>query len=180
MNMPLHTVHLEFSEENTLFVFRLSSFSSAFSFQTAPPSGLLSPCPWTGPAVWHVSFERINKNMLPTKFLNSRAFRVLQIYTVTAAAHTCDWAGPSSEGCKRKDQASLFSLHLLFLSEERPKNNHSELQLTTRTTSQSSYCSQTHLWFVIGSKFLAMAEGSVDTWTSSCVKKKTYNQYDVF
>lgn len=38
-------------------LFMLSPFSSAFSFQTAPPSGPLSPCPWIGPASWHVSCE---------------------------------------------------------------------------------------------------------------------------
>lgn len=41
--------------------FRLSPPSSAFSFRTAPPSGPLSPCPWIGPAAWHVSCEHLKK-----------------------------------------------------------------------------------------------------------------------
>lgn len=49
-----HTLHWEsITDASTLF--RLSPFSSAFSFQTAPPSGPLSPCPWIGPAAWRVS-----------------------------------------------------------------------------------------------------------------------------
>lgn len=52
---PLHTHTLQWESMTHKQLLRLSPFSSAFSFQTAPPSGPLSPCPWIGPAAWHVS-----------------------------------------------------------------------------------------------------------------------------
>lgn len=63
---------------NVSLVFRLSPFSSAFSSQTAPPSGLLSPCPWTGPAVWHASCEHIKTRWRRTlEWINSQSLAQL-------------------------------------------------------------------------------------------------------
>lgn len=53
INSPAH-MHFQSRDWGEHF-FRLSFYSFAFSFRTAPPSGLLSPCPWSGPAVWLVS-----------------------------------------------------------------------------------------------------------------------------
>lgn len=55
--------HLESTEQRKVLLFRLFAFSSAFSFRTAPPSGLLSPCPWTGPGAWHVSWEHSTRRV---------------------------------------------------------------------------------------------------------------------
>lgn len=61
INRHQHTCIFSPDSDVSFLFFRLSFSSFAFSFRTAPPSGLLSPCPWSGPAAWLVSlWTKIN------------------------------------------------------------------------------------------------------------------------
>lgn len=96
-------------------------------------------------------------------------------------AHTCDWAGPSWEGCKRTGRVFLFSSHLPFLSEEwRMKeqilwiavSDEHPISIKWRPAANVSTHCRTHLWLIVHSGVSAASQGSVDTWAPGWVRRK--------
>lgn len=150
-----------------MLVFRLSPFSSAFSSQTSPPSGLLSPCPWTGRAVWHASCEHIKTRWRRTlEWINSLSCSSVNLYDDRTLLVPAVELVLLQRDVGVRIQLPLF-LHISFsfLWDERIRC--SDLQFLTSNSCSVSACWQTHLWLVLCPHVIPSSKRSVDTWASS-------------
>lgn len=157
--MHQHTCIFSPDSDVSDFFFSLSFSSFAFSFRTAPPSGLLSPCPWSGPAVWLVSWwTKINTSeshiLVWIKFLIG-----LEVLMVPAIE-----LGLLQRDVRIRIQLALF-LHISFSF---LCGALADVQIYSFWALNIFSVRRSHLRLVFWSDFVPSFEGSVNSSTSSC------------
>lgn len=157
--MHQHTCIFSPDSDVSHFFFRLSFSSFAFSFRTAPPSGLLSPCPWSGPAVWLVSWcTKINTSESHVLVWITLLVR-LDVLMVPAV----ELGLLQGDVRVRIQLASFLHVSFSFLC-----GALADIQIDSFWALNFFSVRRSHLRLVFWPDFVPSFEGSVNSSTSSC------------